>query len=199
MQEVVGEHDRLFREALATVKGEISLRGQPEMAVPGWLLARKLKHGVTLFERTLKINPGNWSAMWFIGKVHQRFRNNDEALSWFERSYRINPSHPDIAREASLSAMETGRHDAAIAFACRAAEIEPSNPGLHANLALAYLLAGRILEAETAIDRALTIDPSDKVSQTIRSMVWHFSANGLSPPTKTPDLLNYWRQNRNAG
>src|SRR5258708_18901573 len=151
-KEVASEHDRLFKKAAAIVEGEIPLLGQPDMPAPDWLMARKLKHALVLFERVLEMNPENWSAMWFIGKLHQRFRHKAEALSWFERSYHVNPSQPDVAREASLCAMEVGYHDMAIVFARRATHIEPTNPGLHANLALAYLLAGRVTHAETAVD-----------------------------------------------
>ena len=194
--EVAAEHDRIFQEARATTEGQIPLHGQSEMPVPGWLLAGKLKHAIALLERVLQINPENWSAMWFIGKIHQRFRNKTEALSWFERSYQVNPSQPDVAREASLCAMEIGRHDTAIAFAHRAVQIEPTNPGLHANLALAYLLAGRIPDAQTAVERALAGASSDTISQTIRTMIQHFATNGHVPPTTTPALLNYWRKCR---
>jgi tetratricopeptide (TPR) repeat protein len=91
-EEVIAEHNRVFQEAMAIIKGQIPLNGQADMSVPSWLLGRKLKHALVLFERVLQINPENWSAMWFIGKVHQRLRNKTEALSWFERSYQVNPS-----------------------------------------------------------------------------------------------------------
>ena len=88
-EKVAAEHNRLFHQASAIVKGQIPLDGRLDMPVPGWLLSRKLKHAIVLFEHVVQINPKNWSAMWFIGKVHQRFRNAGEALSWFERSYQI--------------------------------------------------------------------------------------------------------------
>src|SRR5271155_5697780 len=122
-EQLVQEHNRLFKQALSIVEGKLSSQGQPDMPVPGWLLSRNFKHAIALFERVLEINPGNWSAMWFMGKVHQRLRNNAEAFSWFERAYHVNPSHPDIAREASISAMEIGSHDSAIVFANRATQI----------------------------------------------------------------------------
>jgi Flp pilus assembly protein TadD len=160
--------------------------------------ARWLRRALLLFERVLQLNPENWSAMWLMGKVHQRCHNRAEALSWFERAYQLNPSQPDVAREASMCAMDLGRHDAAISFAHRAVQIESTNSGLHANLALAYLLAGRISEAQAAVDQALTGDATDTISQTIRAITQHLAANGRTPPTTTPALLSYWAKNRNA-
>jgi Flp pilus assembly protein TadD len=193
--ELLAEHNRLFLQAAAMIQGEIPLHGQPDLPAPDLLQTRKLKSAITLFERVVEMNPTNWSAMWLVGKIYQRFQNTPVALSWFVRSFRVNPSQPDVAREVSICAMEIGRHDVAIAAAERATQIEPNNPGLHSNLALAYLLAGRIPEAQTASRIATEGDPSDTISQTIQSMVQHFAESGLLPPTTTPDLLIFWSHN----
>jgi tetratricopeptide (TPR) repeat protein len=188
----INEHNRLFQMAMTIVKNEIPLLGQTEMSVPGIGLTDELRYAIVLFERALEINPQNWSAMWYIGKVHQRLREPAEALGWFERSHRSNPSQADVVREASLSAMEIGCNNKAISFALRAVELQPTSPGLCANLALAYLLAGHLSEAEVAIRRAVIADPSDPISQTIQIMVKHFANSGRVPPTTTTALQDYW-------
>src|SRR5580765_7008207 len=66
------EHNRAFEEASALVKDEIPLHERPAMPGPGWWLRRKLKRAISLFESVLALNPDNWSAMWLVGKVHQR-------------------------------------------------------------------------------------------------------------------------------
>ncbi|MCX5733057.1 MAG: tetratricopeptide repeat protein [candidate division NC10 bacterium] len=192
------EHNQTFEEASALIKNEIPLHERPNMPVPGWLLRRKLKRALFLFERVLQLNPENWSAMWLVGKVHQRFGDYTAALSWFERAYQVNPSQPDIAREASMCAMGVGRHDAAIVFAHRATQIEPASAGLHANLALAYLLAGRITDAQASIERSIAADQTDKISKTIKAIIQHFATNGHIPPTTTQALQDYWRNNPTA-
>lgn len=192
------EHNRTFEEACAIVQDEIPLHERPTMPEPGWWMRRKLKRAISLFERVLTLNPENWSAMWLVGKVHQRLGDFAAALSWFERSYQVNPSQPDVAREASMCAMDIGRHDAAIVFAHRAVQIGPTSAGLHANLALAYLLAGRISDARASIEHSLSIDPADAISQTVAAITQHFTANGRTPPATTSALLDYWRKNRVA-
>jgi Flp pilus assembly protein TadD len=152
--ELAEKHNRLFQEAMAIVQNQIPLHGKTDMPVPGVVLSRQLRKAISLFRRALEINPNNWSAMWFIGKVHQRFREDKDALEWFKQSYDVNPSQTDIAREASLCAMQIGNHDMAIVFAHRAIQVDPTNPGLGANLALAYLLAGRIRDAQASISQA---------------------------------------------
>jgi len=197
-EEQIAEHNRAFQDAVAIIKDELLLHERKEMPAPGWWLRRKLNRALSLFERVLQLNPENWNAMWFMGKVRQRCGDDAGALSCFERAYQVNPSQPDVAREGALMAMQLGRHDAAIAFAHRAVQIEPTNPGLHANLALAHLLAGHFVEAQSAIDRALSIDPADSISKTIHSMIQHFAAYGRTPPNTTPELQSYWAKNRKS-
>ncbi len=192
------EHNRVFKEASAIVEREVLVHERMVMPKPGWWLRRKLKRAISLLERAVAMNPENWSAMWMIGKVHQRLSDISTALSWFERSCRINPSQPDVAREASLCAMDIGRNDDAIAFALRATQAEPANAGLHANLALAYLLAARLAEAKTSIDHSLSIDPADTISKTIAAVTKHFTVNGGRPPTTTTALREYLRKNRTS-
>src|SRR5438128_168267 len=104
------EHADLFAKAAEVIKDEIPLHERPNMPRPGWLLRRKLKRAISLFQRVLELNPNNWSALWLIGKVHQRLGDKLAALASFERAYHINPRQPDVAREASMSAMDIGRH-----------------------------------------------------------------------------------------
>jgi tetratricopeptide (TPR) repeat protein len=187
-------HNRLFEEAAAIAKGEILLHERSNMPPPGWWLRRKLSRALNLFDQVLAINPGNYSALWLAGKVHQRLGDQEQSFLYLERAYQANPSQPDVAREVSMAAMNLGRHDAAIAYSFRAVQIEPANHGLQANLALAYLLAGSLPEAQKAIAVALAGDPNDKISQTIAKTISHFVEINRRPPATTPELISYWQK-----
>ncbi len=197
-EKAVAEHNRLYSDALKASMNEIPLADRPHMPAPGWLTAYKLRRAIALFKRALQINPQNWNAMWFIGKLEQRLRNWEEAFDYHVRAYQINPTQPDVAREASLSAMALGRTDEAIRIAHAASSLQPSNAGLSANLALAYLLAGRVSDAHVAIDQALSQDPNDAVSETLEAMIRHFESYGRVPPNTTSKLENYWQQHLKA-
>jgi len=196
--DLTSEHNRLYKEACTITQGQIPLHDQPALPSPNWLLARKLRHAIALYERVIDINPTNWSAMWLVGKVHQRFGELPEALTWFERAHRTNPSQPDVVREASICAMDMGSTEKAIDYSLCAVRLEPSDGGLLANLALAYLLAGRITEAQKSINEALAAGPTDTISQAIGAMIGHFAANGRVPPTNTLALVKYWNRKRHA-
>lgn len=188
------EHNKLFAEASAIARDEIVAQDGPPLPQPGWLLRRRLKRALSLLERALALAPDNGSAMWLVGKVHQRLGHAATALSWFERAHQANPTDADVAREASLCAMDIGHAQAAMAYAQRASQIEPESAGLHANLALAYLLAGRMPEAQRSIERSLALDGSDTISQTLHSIIGHFATIGRAPPRTTLELQKYWRK-----
>jgi Flp pilus assembly protein TadD len=152
-----------------------------------------LERGIELFARVLELNPKNWSAMWLVGKVYQRFGDQSAAFKWFVRAYEVNPSQIDVAREASLCAMSLGRSEEAISYAHRALESQPSNGGLQANLALAFLLAGQLNAAKTFSDKATASGVTDTISQTVSSMIDHFITVGQKTPITTAALEDYWK------
>src|SRR5262249_43435864 len=100
---------------------------------------QRLTDSIPLYEEVVTINPGNWAAMWLLGKVYQRLEDPVRSLEWFARSHRVNPDHPDVAREASIAAMNADRPADAVRFCERALQVEPNNAGLRANLSLALL------------------------------------------------------------
>lgn len=118
----VSEHNRLFEEASTIIQGQIPVHGQSELPPLSWLGTRKLRQAISLYERVLEINPSNGSALWLLGKIHQRFRDILEALSWV-RAF-------------------TSKLSVSPARCTSGALINPGDAGLRANLALAYLLAG---------------------------------------------------------
>lgn len=191
------EHNRLFKKAMELMQNEIPLHERPYIRMPGWWLSRKLNRALQLFYRVLQLNPKNWSALWMIGKVHQRFRDHEKALSAFDRACQIDSSNANVPREAAQSALELGKHDAAIAYTKRAIQIDPADHGLKANLALAYLFATRIPEAQEAVEAALAANRNDPVTQAVWEIVRHFALNNRRPPATLIELTSYWQEHCN--
>jgi len=81
--------------------GHIALHDRPAPVQPAHVLCSKLDRALMLFERVLKLNPSNWQAMWFSGKIQQRLGDYTAALAWFERTYQVNPSKAASAQEAT--------------------------------------------------------------------------------------------------
>ncbi len=166
----VARHNELYQQATGLIKGLIHT-GDTE---PGPLDAdsrRRLEQAIPLFEEVVQIRPGNWAAMWLLGKVYQRLGEYERGLDWFTRSHRVNPDHPDVAREASIAAMDAGQPEQAIEFCRRAIDAQPDDAGLRANLALATLFSGKPAEARDIAADALRRNPDDQITAQIVAII----------------------------
>ncbi len=163
-------HNALYQEACDLIKGLIIVEdvNPPPLDATG---RQRLARAIPLFEEATRIRPGNWAAMWLLGKVYQRLTDFERSLSWFARAHRVNPDHVDVAREASIAAMEAGRPTDAVEYAGRALEIQPGNPGLSCNLALALLLSEKPADARRVAGEALKKDPRDKIIVHVVSII----------------------------
>ena len=108
-------HDGLYRQAVGLIEGLIAVHGK-EPAKLDDAARRRMTEAVGLFEEVVRINPGNWPAMWLLGKIYERLHDPQRSLEWFARSHRVNPDHHDVAREAAIAAMEAGRPAEAVAY-----------------------------------------------------------------------------------
>jgi tetratricopeptide (TPR) repeat protein len=163
-------HNELYEQATGLVQGLIHIHGQtPAVVTPE--RRQRLDKAIALFKEVIDINPGNWAAMWLLGKVYQALGDYPKGLEWFSRAHRTNPDQPDVAREAAIAAMDSGRPAEAIAFCRRAIEASPTDPGLRANLALALLFSGQPSEALSIAEEALRRVPSDPITAKIVAVI----------------------------
>jgi tetratricopeptide (TPR) repeat protein len=163
-------HDELYQRGCRLIEGLIVVGNQaPGPPDPGQ--RKRLDDAVPLFVEVVRINPGNWAAMWLLGKVYQRLGDYGQGLEWFSRAHRVNPDQPDVAREASIAAMDLGRPEEAVPFCERAIEADPDDPGLRANLALALLFSGKPGEARAVAQDALARDRADEITAQIARII----------------------------
>lgn len=156
------EHDRCYKQAIEII-GEMILHDRSL----GQTDRKQVRTAIPLLKRVIELNSQNWSAMWVLGKVHQRLGEFHASFEWFVRSHAIKPDHPDMAREASIAALEAGWPKDAIPFARRASESSPDDSGLRANLALALLFSGDPSQADEVARAALAGNPSDEITKRI--------------------------------
>jgi tetratricopeptide (TPR) repeat protein len=192
----VEEHNRAFERAIEIAREEILTQGVPKTSKPSSLFRSRLDLALQLLLRVIELNPNNWSAMWFVGKIHQRRNDHAMALEWFARAHDSNPPQVDVSREASISAMALGRSQEAISYASKALSSRPNDSGLQSNLALAYLLADNLDEAKRFVEKAMVRGPIDPIAKTISKMIDHFVKSQQTPPSTTEELEKYWTLRR---
>src|SRR5258708_2898687 len=98
-------HNGLYAKAWALIEEELHLHGRALSEKPSWGTRRKLNEAISLFERTLEINPLNWNSMWALGKIYQRLNDHSSALTWFSKAHKVDANNAAILREATISAM----------------------------------------------------------------------------------------------
>lgn len=180
-------HDELYQQGRDLVQELILIHGQPPTELTS-ITRQRLTDAIGLFEEVVRINPGNWPAMWLLGKIYQRLDDYERGLEWFSRSHRVNPDHPDVAREAAIAAMELGRPVEAVGYCQRALEAEPDDPGLYANLALALLFSGKPTEAQATVREALRRDLGDQITARIGTIIEEVLAGSRPCPHHVRDL-----------
>jgi tetratricopeptide (TPR) repeat protein len=180
-------HDDLYKQGCTLIEGLILIHGEAPAEL-GPDARRRLGRAVGLFEEVVRINPGNWAAMWLLGKAHQRLGEYARGLDWFARAHRVNPEQPDVAREAAIAAMDAGRPAEAVGYCERAIEANPDDPGLRANLAVALLFSGKPAEARASAAEARRRDPTDEITARIVTIIDEVLAGARSCPHHVRDL-----------
>jgi tetratricopeptide (TPR) repeat protein len=180
-------HDELYDQATTLIQGLILVHGQvPVVVTPE--RRERLNKAIALFKEVIDINPGNWAAMWQLGKIYQALEEYAKGLEWFSRAHRTNPDQPDVAREAAIAAMDSGRPAEAIAFCKRAIEASPTDAGLRSNLALALLFSGQPSEALQVAEEAQGRRPSDQITAKIVAVIKQVVSGSEKCPRNMQDM-----------
>jgi tetratricopeptide (TPR) repeat protein len=187
--EKVAQHNALYQRGWDLTRGQLHDAEGNLRQRPGWLARRRLRTAIGCFQEALQINPGNWSAMWALGKIYQRFGEHNTSLGWFARAHELNPTQPDVAREGGLAALDSGDAEVALRLCSAAVSNDPNDPGLVANVALAHVLKGNDALALECAERALLMNPSDNVSVTVRDFVRDVSSGKRQRPRRLSDVF----------
>lgn len=181
-------HDELYRRGCDLIHGLLLTDGSPSASLAEGD-RRKLFEAVPLFVEVVEIHPGNWAAMWLLGKVYERLEQYELGLQWFSRAHRVQPDHPDVVREAAITAMKLGWNDEAVHYCKCGVALQPDNAGLRANLALAQLLSEMPDEALATVREALRMDPMDAIAAQLMDLINDVLRGKRTCPRRIQDLF----------
>jgi tetratricopeptide (TPR) repeat protein len=182
-------HNAITAKGWALTKGRLVLQGEEPTGPPGWFERWQLRRALQCFERALVINPEGWSAMWALGKIHQRLGYQEAAFEWFVKAHTFNPEQPDVAREAGIAAFDLGRAADALALCRTAVACEPDDPGLVCNLALTLCLIGNDAEAVRCVSAAAERDPTDVVTKVVHHFIGEVAAGTRPRPQSLQEVF----------
>lgn len=104
-------------------------------------------------ERALRLVPGERAlGTFYLGRVHQRFGYEDEALKTYAEASRLDPDLIEPHQETGfILSQRNERHPEAIAAYYRALQIDPRAPGVKTRLGLIFLHQNRLEDAERVL------------------------------------------------
>ncbi len=189
-EEQIERHNQLYGKACELIHGRLLLDGQMEQARPGWLDRHRLRKAAGLFREALDLNPSGWQSMLFIGKVHQRLGENENALEWMVHANQIVPDNVSVAKELGLTAGRLGKHDLAIQIMEVVANSDKSDASLYTNLGVTYLLSGRAPDARIAFKRALDLEPDNGTTPKLLQLASDVAAGRTVCPTTETEIAS---------
>ena len=165
----IRRHNKLYGRGCSLIRKHVLIHGESRLAWPSWLARWRLRRGIALFQRALKINPDSWQSRFWIGKALQRLGDHGESMSWFADALRLDPTNTDIALEAGNEALQLGDYRLALAMIRPAAERYPEHAALQHNLGLAQLLGGQAQEAYESFSRAAAVRSDPLTANLVRT------------------------------
>jgi tetratricopeptide (TPR) repeat protein len=122
-----------------------------------WRQARIYYNAETLWQTTIRRNPGCWMACNNLGLDYFQQGRMDEAIAQFQKALAIQTNDSHAHHNLGLVYFQQDRMDEAIAEIQTALAIEPDYASAHNNLGLIYSRLGRLDEAIAQYQKALTI------------------------------------------
>ena len=153
-------------EFLKQVLGSGATRAEAESQPEEWLkLGRahrvrgECAQARRLFRRVLERDPRNAAALFDLGQVAERERNDAEAIELFRQAIAIQPDEPEIHYALAAALRRTGRGDAAVAEYRAGLTLKPGYARMRADLGELLADMGRLDEALAELELAKKLAP----------------------------------------
>jgi tetratricopeptide (TPR) repeat protein len=185
----IAEHNRTYERACNLVRDDLQVDGRNLSATPGFFARSRLRKALGLFDEVLRLNPENWAAIFFMGKIHHRLGDRALALDLMQKAHRGNPSLSGFAREAGLVASQLGRHQEGIQLTEAAIRLRPQDGSLYSNLGLMYLFDGVASDAVRSFQRAIELEPGHAMTPRLLAVAKAVQDGAVPCPRTEPELL----------
>ena len=113
----------------------------------------------TLFQHTVRVEPGSWVAHYNLGVAANRIRKYDDAIARFTETIRLSPNFADAYNGLGSALDSVGRKEEAIANYHRALMLKPHLSAAHNNLGIALLAKGELDTGMDHLRQALALEP----------------------------------------
>lgn len=119
----------------------------------------RLHEALQILNKILEEEPENTDALFYLGVVHHRFGNNDDAVANFRKIIEINPHDADVLNNLGIILQGKGQYDQAIIYYRKAVELKPQLCEAFYNLGTLLVIRNETDEAIACFRSALQLDP----------------------------------------
>jgi tetratricopeptide (TPR) repeat protein len=150
---------------------EHNVASAPENRIPLTNLASLLgeagqyEKAVSLYQRVLKGDLGDWYANYNLGYTYYRMGKLQEAETYLEKAIAISPNKPDEHFYLGLALLRMGHTGEAASALRRAIEIRPDGFGYHSTLGLALKLQGNLQGALSEFKAEISFHPEQALAR----------------------------------
>ena len=113
----------------------------------------------SLWQTTLRLNPGCWMAQFNLGGSLMGKGKADQAIACFQKALQVNPDDVETRNDLGAALLEMGKRDEAIAHFQKALQLKPDYAEARNNLGTALLQKGKVDEAITQFLQVLQLKP----------------------------------------
>ncbi len=155
---------------------------------------------ITLYRKTLKLDPGYFAAHLNLGVLLSRKGIHDSAIGHLNTAVGLDAGSVKALNNLGLALMAAGMPESALVYLNRSAAIDPGLALTHLNRASALAKLGRDVEADAELHRALAIGPeltpahlmlADRYERVglLDSAIWHMR-RAVALDSTEPTLAN---------
>ena len=120
-----------------------------------------LKQAEILCKISIKKNPAHSKALYLLGKIYLKLKENDIAIEYFSRALKSDDDNKaDIYFNLGFVYTEKGQHDEAIKYYKKTLQLNPENYDVCNNIGMALLEKGKPKEALNYFRKALQMNPN---------------------------------------
>ena len=130
---------------------------------------RKREEALRFASEAVALNPTNFNAAFFRGRIHAALRKPREAIADFDRALKADPKAAGAYQERGTEHFRLGQIEEAIADFNKFLEFAPQQTAHHWQRGIAYYYAGKFDEGRKQFELHQTVNPND-----VENAVWHY-------------------------
>ncbi|MBN2373579.1 tetratricopeptide repeat protein [bacterium] len=132
----------------------------------------KYEEAIPLFEKVLKLNPGDTEAYIALGQIYDVLGDNEKSIKALEKALTLEPDNLRIYIQLGVSYMKAGKYNEGLDVFKKALDFNPRCKEAHFNTGLYHFQQQEWPKAKDSFIKTLKLDPGDAAAHNYLSVVY---------------------------